>query len=99
MSLFRKRLADGERLDVGGVWVRLTVNRRARRISLRIDPASGQVSAIAPTVSRLADAAAFAAARGAWITRRLAARPTPRALRADESVTLFGAPCRLRPDG
>ncbi len=99
MSLFRKRLADGERLDVGGVCVRLSVNRRARRISLRIDPASGQVIATAPSLGRLADAAAFAAARAAWITGRLAARPSPRAFRADETVTLFGAPCRLAADG
>ncbi len=80
MNLFRARYAHGERLDVGGLPVRLTVNPRARRVSLRIDRARREAVAIAPSIRRLADAAAFAQSRRAWIARALAALPPARAL-------------------
>ena len=54
------RHADGDVIEVDGVSVRLTVNRRARRVSLRVDRASGDVLAIAPNPRRLAEAVAFA---------------------------------------
>ncbi len=90
---------DGERLDLGGLPVRLTVNPRARRVSLRIDRARREAVAIAPTPRRLADAAAFAHSRRAWIRERLAALPADRALGGAEPLAVFGAPWRLIPDG
>jgi predicted metal-dependent hydrolase len=99
MNLFRSRYADGARLDLGGVTVRLRVSARARRISLRIDRASGEAIAVAPSAARLADAVAFARERQAWVAERLAERPAPRALRAGDTLALLGIPCRLEPDG
>ncbi len=99
MGLFRKRLADGERLDLGDIAVRLKVNGRARRVSLRVDPISGEAVATAPSVSRLVDAAEFARARRGWLAERLAARPAPRRFAAGDAVPLLGETVTLRPDG
>ena len=99
MSLFRKRLADGERLDVGGICVRLRVNPRARRVSLRADPVVGEVIATAPSPERLKDAAAFARSRSDWIAQRMADRPAPAGLGDGEMVTVFGVPCILETGG
>ena len=99
MHLFRPRYADGERLDLAGVTVRLKVSRRARRISLRIDRAAHEAIAIAPSVGHLAGAAAFARQRRAWMADRLALLPAPGALKAGDTVALLGASCRLEPDG
>ncbi|MGI9170147.1 MAG: M48 family metallopeptidase [Caulobacteraceae bacterium] len=99
MNLFARRYRDGERLDIEGLPVRLTVNRRARRVCLRIDRALREAVAVAPSASRLADAAAFARTRRAWIDERLSALPAPRPLRAAEPLAVFGDPWRLTPDG
>ena len=69
------RLEAGSVLDLDGVPLRLTVNRRARRVSIRIDAARGQAVAVAPSERRLADAVAFARTKTAWIADRLAERP------------------------
>lgn len=37
MSLLRPSLHDGDRLEIAGALVRLKVNGRARRVSLRLD--------------------------------------------------------------
>ncbi len=99
MSLFPKRFADGARLELNGVVVRLAVNRRARRISLRIDAKTGEARVTAPSLSRLADAVDFAQSRRDWIATQLAARPTPKTWRAGDLITVFGETCRLDPDG
>ena len=99
MTLFRDHYADGERLEIGGVLVRLRVSRRARRISLRIDRARREAVAVAPSLRRLPEAAAFAKQRQGWVAERLAQIPAVRAVEAGESLMLFGAPCRLAPDG
>jgi predicted metal-dependent hydrolase len=102
MNLFGKpstRLGDGARLEIGGVVVRLSVSRRARRISLRIDPARREVIAIAPSTRRLAEALAFARERRAWAAERLAALPAAASLAADGPLSIFGEPRRLVPDG
>jgi len=89
------RHADGDVIQVGAVPVRLTVSRRARRVSLRVDRASGQVLAIAPTQRRLADAAAFAHERRGWIAARAAELKPPTRFAPGLALTVFGAPCRL----
>jgi len=50
------RHADGDLIEVGAARVRLTVSRRARRVSLRVDRAKGEVLAIAPSLRRLGEA-------------------------------------------
>ena len=72
MSLFRPRRADGDRVDVGGVLVRLRVNPRARRVILRLDPRTGEAVAVAPSRARLGDAVDFAASRRSWLAQRVA---------------------------
>lgn len=77
MGLFTaaQRFSDGDRLDVGGCPVRLKVDGRARRVSLRVDRARSEVVALAPTPRRLAEAVAFAHEKSAWIAGQLAALP------------------------
>lgn len=95
MSLFQPRLQDGDLLDIAGTRVRLKVNGRARRISLRVDGARGEVVAVAPSPRHLADAASFARARADWMAERLAARPEGEAYAPDAVVTFRGLPTRL----
>jgi hypothetical protein len=99
MKLFAPRLADGARLDLEGLALRLRVNPRARRISLRIDARTGEAVATAPSARRLNDAVAFAGARRQWLTERLASRATAPALEAGTTIEVFGARRVLIPDG
>jgi predicted metal-dependent hydrolase len=98
MSLFGPRYADGQRLRIAGIVVRLKVSSRARRISLRLDRLSGEAVAIAPSTRHLADAAAFARSREGWLGGQLA-RISPPASAIGDQVTVFGETWRLRPDG
>ena len=98
MQLFRpERYADGQRLDIAGHAVRLKVSGRARRVSLRVDRVSREILAIAPTVRRLSEAAAFAHERRAWVAAQLARLPEPETLAVGDQITLFGAPVALEP--
>ena len=92
MNLFRPRYADGDVIDINGTRVRLKVNRRARRISLRIDAARGEAVAVAPTPRRLSEAASFAKERAGWAAERLAARPPSRPFAPGAHVPLRGVP-------
>lgn len=95
MSLFGAGPADGDRLLVAGVVVRLKVHARARRVSLRLDRTRREVIATAPSPRRLAEAAAFAKARADWIAARLAELPAPFALAPGLTIDVFGEPSRL----
>src|SRR5580693_5174161 len=89
------RHADGDVIEVGAARVRLTVSRRARRVSLRVDRARGEVLAIAPTARRLADAVAFAHERRGWIAERAGELKPPTRLAPGLALSVFGEPCRL----
>ncbi len=93
--LRREIFADGQRLEVAGHPVRLKVSARARQISLRVDRVNREVTAVAPTARRLADAADFARERQAWIAAQLTALPLPQSLAIGDEISLFGQPCRL----
>ncbi len=96
MSFFRgPSFSHGDRLDVAGAPVRLAVNPRARRVSLRLDRARREVVAVAPTPRRLAEAAAFARERAGWIADRIAEIPAPAPLSPGMTLTLFGQTVRL----
>lgn len=90
-----KRLADGDRIEVAGAVVRLKVSGRARRVSLRLDLARGEVIAIAPTPRQLAAAAAFAHERAAWISQQTAARPPAHSLVPGQQIEVLGQSCLL----
>ena len=99
MNLFGARLANGARLELDGVVVRLNVSGRAKRISLRIDAARHELIATAPSSRCLPEAWAFARERRAWAVQRLAALPAPELLSPASEVKIFGEPYRLVPDG
>jgi hypothetical protein len=89
------RHADGEVIEIGAARVRLTVSARARRVSLRVDRARGEVLAIAPSLRRLGEAAAFAHERRGWIAERALELKPPTRLAPGLQFSVFGEPCRL----
>lgn len=95
MSLFQAPLRDGDQLDVSGAVVRLKVNARARRVSLRLDRTRREIIATAPSPRKLAEAAAFARERSGWITARLAELPLTSPLHPGLLIEVFGRPVRL----
>ncbi|HEX4097767.1 MAG TPA: M48 family metallopeptidase [Caulobacteraceae bacterium] len=90
------RFAAGEMLEVAGCPVRLKVDRRARRVSLRLDAARGEVIATAPSPRRLKEAAAFAAQRAAWIGEAIGRLPPAEPLSPGAMLQVLGRPCRLK---
>jgi hypothetical protein len=95
MSLFSARHADGDLLTIAGATVRLRVNPRARRVSLRIDRARAEVVAVAPSVRKLSEAVAFAHMREAWIAGQMADLPAQTLFAPGQALTLFGRPAVL----
>ena len=95
MALFKRTFADGDRLEVAGAVVRLKVHRRARRVSLRVDRGKREIVAIAPSLRRLTEAAAFARDRATWIATRLAELPQTEPIAPGMTIVLFGEPVRL----
>ena len=96
MNLFgATRYASGDRLEVAGCPVRLRVDGRARRVSLRLDPARREVVATAPSPRKLNDAVAFARERAGWMAEQLAELPQGRPLVAGETLQVLGRRCRL----
>lgn len=98
-GLFAPRLADGQRVDVDGLALKLRVNPRSRRVSVRIDARTGEAVASAPSLRRLPDAVAFARTRRDWLAGRLERRAAAPRLAAGAAISLFGTPYRLAPDG
>jgi predicted metal-dependent hydrolase len=86
---------NGQRLPLDGQPVRLSVNPRARRISIRIDGRAGEAVLVAPSERSLAQAVAFARTRAGWIAERLTARPECEALAPGGTVPVFGRKARL----
>jgi len=95
MSLFGRAPADGDRLEVAGTPVTLKVNRRARRVSLRLDRTRREIVATAPSQRRLPEAAAFARERAGWIAQRIAELPAATPLHPGLTLEVFGEPVRL----
>lgn len=85
-------------LEAGGT-LRLTVNPRARRISIRIDARAGEAVAVAPRERLLGQAVDFARSRAAWIAERLAARPEGTPLEPGGVIPVHGVPTRLEATG
>lgn len=92
---------NGQRLplDESGAGVgpvlRLSVNPRARRLSVRIDARAGEAVVIAPSERGLTQAVAFARTKAVWISERLAVRPKGRPLEPGQVISLRGRPVRL----
>ncbi len=90
-----QRFSDGDRLEVGGWPVRLRVDGRARRVSLRVDRAKSEIVALAPSPKRLNEAVAFAQEKSGWIAKQLAALPERMSLAPGGILRLYGQAYRL----
>ena len=95
MSPFGRAFADGDRLEVAGTAVTLKVNRRARRVSLRLDRTRREIVATAPSPRRLSEAAAFARERATWIAERIAELPDAAPIHPGMTLSVFGESVRL----
>jgi predicted metal-dependent hydrolase len=95
VSLFTRAFADGDRLEVAGTPVTLRVNRRASRVSLRLDRTRREIVATAPSPRRLSEAAAFARERATWIAARIAELPDASPIHPGMTIRVFDEPVRL----
>jgi hypothetical protein len=82
-------------VEVAGQSVALRVNPRARRLTLRVDGATGAVSVTAPSARRIPEAAEFARRRADWICGKLAARPAGQPFAPGRTIPLRGRSVRL----
>jgi predicted metal-dependent hydrolase len=69
---------------------------RARRASLRVDPAKRRIVLTAPMRMARATALGFAVAQAGWIAARLKRLPARRPFADGAELPLFGAPHRIR---
>ena len=86
---------NGQRLPLEGLTARLSVNPRARRLSIRIDARAGEAVLIAPSERKLAEVVAFARTKAGWMRERLAERPQGTPIEPGAVIDLFGKPTRL----
>ncbi|MDX2237524.1 MAG: YgjP-like metallopeptidase domain-containing protein, partial [Hyphomonadaceae bacterium] len=84
--------------DGGVVPVRLKINPRARRVSVRIDATRREAIATAPGPRALASAQRFAAERADWIAGELARLPHSIPLQPGARIPLRGAMVELWPE-
>ena len=97
-SLF-KRAPDPDRIEVSHAGTRyaVMVKRRAtaRRLTLRVSQATGEITLTLPQRADFATARSFAENHGGWIAARLAKRPSLVAFEAGAIVPLRGVPHRI----
>ena len=82
---------DGRMLEV-----RVRLNPRARRMIVKVNPATGEVSVTAPTRRGLAVALDFARGETAWISGQLAKVAGPVMLSPGAIIPFRGAPHEIR---
>lgn len=97
MNIFApsSKFAHGDRLQVAGADVRLRVDGRARRVSLRLDAGRREVIATAPTQRRLTEAVEFAHKRADWIAGLIAKLPGTTAIGPGAVIEVLGLPVVL----
>jgi predicted metal-dependent hydrolase len=95
VNLFGPRHRPGDVIEVGGVRVELKVNKRARRVSLRVDAPRGMAVAVSPSQRRLNEAVAFARERSSWLAQRIAAGPEPVPFAPGALIPFRGEKARL----
>jgi predicted metal-dependent hydrolase len=98
-ALFRRVPADPIHIDVqhAGQTFEVALRRRAtaKRITLRVSSATGEVVLTIPERTELSTAQRFATSHGDWIATRLARVPERVALRPGAIVPLRGVPHRV----
>ncbi|MEM9963743.1 MAG: SprT family zinc-dependent metalloprotease [Asticcacaulis sp.] len=91
----QKTYSAGQLIDCGAFQLRLKVNLRARRISLRLDNKTGEAIATAPRVRDLPQAVDFALSRSDWIAGHVASRPGVQPFQPDMDIPFRGRSLRL----
>ena len=88
----RRRVVHRELLKIEGraVEVNVKLNPRARRLIVKVHPASGEVSVIAPSNRALEHALEFARGQTDWIARQLAHVPSRIALAPGARIPFRG---------
>lgn len=75
------------------------VNRRARRLIVKVDPVKGRVIVTAPSKRALSDAIDFARTRAAWILHELDACSIARPFSPGDTIPYRGAPVEIEANG
>lgn len=83
-------------IEVAGRPVQLKINPRARRLTLRVNGATGEVVVTAPSQRRLTEAAEFARRKADWIAARLEVMPESQPFVPGGAVPLRGETIRLQ---
>ena len=99
MSRSASRHQPGDLIEVGTARVKLAVNKRARRLTLRFDTTRGEFTVVAPSARRLPEAADFARRREDWISERAAGALRPEPFAPGALIPLRGQPVLLRAAG
>jgi hypothetical protein len=100
-KLFKKKPAAPlrhELLKIDGrmLEVRVRLNPRARRMIVKVNPATGEISVTAPSRRGVAHALDFARGEKEWIAGQLAKAPGPVLMRAGNSIPFHGRPHEIR---
>lgn len=99
MRLALLRGADPDHLDIvhAGETLRVLLRRRptARRLTLRVSSATGEVVMTLPARTSVAVARTFAVSHGGWIAARLARMPERVLFAADAVLPVRGVPHRI----
>jgi predicted metal-dependent hydrolase len=80
----------GQEIDCGEYKLRLKVNQRARRISLRIDNKTGDAVVTAPRIRNLTEAVEFARSRHDWIVAKRGDQSAPQTFAPGMTLTIRG---------
>jgi hypothetical protein len=98
VSLFRRQ-PDPDRIEVlhAGMLYPVAVKRRAsaRRMTLRVSQATGEVTLTLPERADFAAGRDFALRHGGWIAARIAKRPMSTPFEPGELIPLRGVPHRI----
>ena len=98
ISLFRRQ-PDPDRIEVvhAGARYAVLIKRRAaaRRMTLRVSQATGEITLTLPERADFAAGRTFAENHGGWIAARMAKRPRPGLFEPGQSIPLRGVPHRI----
>jgi len=97
----KKRDGGPELLKIDGrlLEVKVRLNPRARRMIVKVNPATGEISVTVPTRRGVEAALDFARGEQAWIAGQLARAPGPVALAAGATLPFRGEPHAIRAAG
>lgn len=83
------------KIEGNAVEMKVRLNPRAKRLIVKVHPASGEVSVVAPSRRALGGAVEFARDQRDWIARQLASVPVRIPLTAGAQIPVRGTPYRI----